>query len=54
MQQAIDAQRRYYSAQDAGQPAEEVERLRRETESLYQAVTDYRLRSLGKHARSLH
>ncbi|SPO69488.1 hypothetical protein [Pseudomonas sp. JV241A] len=54
IQQAIDAQRRYQAAQDAGQPAEEVERLRLEAESLYQAVTEYQLRSLGGPARSLH
>ncbi|MEN5201010.1 hypothetical protein ABE525_17420 [Pseudomonas wadenswilerensis] len=41
IQQAIDAQRRYQAAQDAGQPAKEVERLRQEAESLYQAVTEY-------------
>ena len=28
IQQAIDAQRRYQAAQDAGQPSGEVERLR--------------------------
>ncbi|KDN98893.1 hypothetical protein [Pseudomonas donghuensis] len=54
IQQAIDAQRRYHEAQDAGQPAKEVERLRLEAESLYQAVTEYQLRSLGGPARSLH
>lgn len=41
IQQAIDAQRRYQAAQDAGQPAKEVERLRQEAESLCQAVTEY-------------
>ncbi|CAI8941638.1 hypothetical protein EMIT053CA3_60262 [Pseudomonas donghuensis] len=40
IQQAIDAQRRYQAAQDVGQPSEEVERLRQEAESLYQAVTE--------------
>ncbi|WP_038995189.1 hypothetical protein [Pseudomonas putida] len=54
IQQAIDALRRYHAAQDAGQPAKEVERLRLEAESLYQAVTEYQLRSLGGPARSLH
>ncbi|KJK14905.1 hypothetical protein [Pseudomonas sp. 2(2015)] len=51
---AIDAQRRYYAAQDAGQREKDVERLRLEAESLYQAVTEYQLRSLGGPARSLH
>ena len=54
IQEAIDALRRYHAAQDAGQPAKEVERLRQEAESLYQAVTEYQLRSLGGPARSLH
>ncbi|MNN53729.1 hypothetical protein D3C81_1685030 [compost metagenome] len=54
IQQAIDALRRYHAAQDAGQPAKEVERLRLEAESLYQAVTEYQLRALGGPARSLH
>ncbi|UVM53467.1 hypothetical protein LOY37_13870 [Pseudomonas sp. B21-012] len=54
IRQAIDAQRRYHAAQDAGQTAEEVERLRLEAESLYQAVTEYQLRSLGGPARTLH
>ncbi|AIL61188.1 hypothetical protein [Pseudomonas alkylphenolica] len=54
IQQAINAQRRYHAAQDTGQPAKEVERLRVEAESLYQAVTEYQLRSLGGPARSLH
>ncbi|QVM94194.1 MULTISPECIES: hypothetical protein [Pseudomonas] len=54
IQQAIDAQRRYQAAQDAGEPAAEIERLRLEAESLYQAVTEYQLRSLGGPARTLH
>nr|WP_302184250.1 hypothetical protein [Pseudomonas donghuensis] len=54
IQQAIDGLRRYYAAQDAGQPAKEVERLRLEADSLYQAVTEYQLRALGGPARSLH
>ncbi|WP_460420851.1 hypothetical protein [Pseudomonas sp. ZL2] len=47
IQQAIDALRRYHAAQDSGQPEEDVERLRLEAESLYQAVTEYQLRALG-------
>nr|WP_302184012.1 hypothetical protein [Pseudomonas donghuensis] len=54
IQQAIDAQRRYHAAQDAGQPAKEVERLRQEAESLYQAVTEYQLRSLGGEGATRH
>ncbi|MFJ2548512.1 hypothetical protein ACIOVF_18855 [Pseudomonas sp. NPDC087612] len=54
IQQAIDAQRRYQAAQDADEPAAEIERLRLEAESLYHAVTEYQLRSLGGPARTLH
>ncbi|MCP6697687.1 hypothetical protein D3C77_20000 [compost metagenome] len=54
IQQAIETQRQYHTAQDAGRPAEEVERLRLLAESLFQAVTEYQLRSLGGPARSLH
>lgn len=54
IQQAIDAHRRYREAQDAGLPSNEVERLRLEAESLYQAVTDYQLRALGGPCDTLH
>lgn len=54
IQQAIDAHRRYREAQDAGLPSNEVERLRLEAESVYQAVTEYQLRSLGGPERTLH
>lgn len=54
IQQAIDAHRRYREALDAGMPSNEVERLRLEAESLYQAVTEYQLRSLGGPAHTLH
>ncbi|QHF28050.1 hypothetical protein [Pseudomonas sp. R32] len=54
IQQAIDALRRYPEALDAGQPAKEVERLRLEAESLYQAVTEYQLRALSGYSETLH
>ncbi len=44
IQQVIDAIRQYHDAKDLGAPAEEVERLRVLSESLYQAVSDYQLR----------
>lgn len=47
IREAIEALRTYHNAQDAGAPAEEVERLRRIAESAYQAVTDYQLYALG-------
>jgi len=47
VQRAVDALRRYHEAQAANGPAEEVERLRGEAESLYQAVTDYQRHGLG-------
>ncbi|QBF26864.1 hypothetical protein EXN22_14630 [Pseudomonas tructae] len=54
IQQAIDAQRRYQASQDAGRPGEEVERLRLQAESLYQAVTEYPLRALGGESATRH
>ena len=48
IQQAIDAMREYHQAQDCGAPAEEVERLRLLAESLFQAVSDYQLRTVAK------
>jgi uncharacterized protein YaaN involved in tellurite resistance len=54
VQQAVDALRKYHESQAANGPAEEVERLRREAESLYQAVTDYQLRVLGAPSATHH
>jgi len=48
IQQAVDAMRQYHEAEAAGQPTEEVERLRLLAESLFQAVSDYQLRSVAK------
>lgn len=47
IRQAIPAQQRYHAAQKSDQPAKEVERLRREAESLYQTVSEFQLRLLG-------
>ncbi|WP_447811286.1 hypothetical protein [Pseudomonas putida] len=47
IQQATDAMRRYHEAQDYGAPREEVERLRLIAESLFQAVSDYQMRSVA-------
>ncbi|MNP17267.1 hypothetical protein D3C76_1096960 [compost metagenome] len=44
---AVEALRHYHEAKDEGLPAEEVERLRLQAESLFQAVTDYQLHALG-------
>ena len=48
IQQAVDAMRQYHEAEAAGQPAEEVERLRQQAESLFQAVSDYQLRVMAR------
>ena len=45
--EAVAAMKRYHEAQAAGQPAEDVERLRQIAESQFQAVNDYQLRALG-------
>lgn len=47
IREATDALRTYHSAEAAGAPAEEVDRLRLIAESASQAVTDYELYSLG-------
>ncbi|MGF6392183.1 hypothetical protein [Pseudomonas plecoglossicida] len=48
IKQAIEAMRAYHEAEAAGLPAAEVERLRLLAESLFQAVSDYQLRSVAK------
>ncbi|MNJ78933.1 hypothetical protein D3C77_768110 [compost metagenome] len=47
MQQAVDALRRYHEARDFLAPPEEVERLRLEAESLFEAVQEYQFGVLG-------
>lgn len=54
VQQAIDAMRHYYEAKDLKDPPEVVERLRREAESLMQALQQYQQRALGGVAATLH
>ncbi|MNJ80819.1 hypothetical protein D3C77_793420 [compost metagenome] len=54
MQQAMEAMRRYHEARDSHRSAEEVERLRLEAESLFEAVHEYQRRALGRPAHPLH
>lgn len=54
MTQAINALKRYHEAQAAGQPVEEVERLRLEAEALFQAVSEFQFRMLGQRNDTLH
>lgn len=54
MQQALDAMRRYHEARDLLTPANEVERLRIEAESLMQAVNEYQLSALGGPTATCH
>ncbi|MNM51932.1 hypothetical protein D3C81_630010 [compost metagenome] len=54
MQQAMDALRRYHEARDSLTSAEEVERLRLEAESLFEAVQEYQFRVLGGPTHPLH
>lgn len=54
MQQAMDALRRYHEARDSLTSAEEVERLRLEAESQFEAVHEYQRRALGWPAHPLH
>lgn len=53
MRQTLQALRRYNEA-IGKKPAEEVERLRIQAESLMAAVSEYQLRALSGPARSLH
>ena len=53
MQQALQALRRYNESKGK-RPAEEVERLRLEAESLMAAVQEYQLRVLGGAVQTLH
>ncbi|MNE39906.1 hypothetical protein D3C80_1338850 [compost metagenome] len=48
IQQAIEAARQYHEAEDAGLPADEVQRLRLLADSLYQAVIDCQLIKAGR------
>lgn len=54
MTQAIDALKRYHEAQAAGLLPEEVERLKKETEQLFQAVSEFQFRMLGRRSDTLH
>ncbi|MHC2144059.1 hypothetical protein [Pseudomonas sp. 210_17 TE3656] len=54
VQQAMDALRRYHEARDSLTPVEEVERLRLEAESLFEAVHEYQRRALGWPMHPLH
>lgn len=54
MQQAMEAMRRYHEAKDSLKPAEEVDRLRLEAESLFEAVHEYQRRALGCEGATRH
>ncbi|MGY3082552.1 hypothetical protein [Pseudomonas fragi] len=52
--QASEAVSRYREAEAAGEPPEEVQRLRLLAESLFQVVTDFQLRAQGGELPTLH
>lgn len=54
VKQAVQALRKYHDAQSAGAPANEVERLRCEAESLFQAVNEYQRCALGGRPSTRH
>lgn len=54
MTQAIEALKRYHEAQAAGQAIEDVERLRLKAEGMFQAVSEFQFRMLGKRDDTLH
>ncbi|WP_367863234.1 hypothetical protein [Pseudomonas guariconensis] len=51
IREAIEATRAYHQAEAEGRPAVEIERLRLIADSLYQAVTEYQLRSADDRTR---
>ncbi|MES3708739.1 hypothetical protein QC590_10895 [Pseudomonas putida] len=54
MKQALDALRIYYGAVNAGAPAEVIQQYKDEAEELFQAVSDYYQRSMGRPSGTLH
>ena len=53
MEQAVQALRRYHEAQET-RPAEEVEKLRLESEALFVAVNEYQRQAFGGPAPQFH
>lgn len=54
MTQALDAVKRYYEAQQAKLPDDEIERIRLEAEALFRAVNEFQQRMLGRRSDTLH
>lgn len=54
MTQALDAMKRYYEAQQAKLPDDEIERIRLEAEALFRAVNEFQQRMLGRRSDTLH
>ena len=54
IREAIEAQRRYHAAQEAGASVAEVERLRVLADSLFETITDYQLDALGHQRQTRH
>ena len=54
IQQAIDATGKYHEAKGMGARAAEVERLKLLADSLYQAVTEFQLKSRGEAGDTCH
>ncbi|MFF7108891.1 hypothetical protein [Pseudomonas sichuanensis] len=49
-----DAMKRYYEAQQAKLPDEDVERMRLKAEALFRAVNEFQQRMLGRRFDTLH
>ena len=54
MTQALDAMKRYYEAQQAKLPDDEIERIRLEAEALFRAVNEFQQRMLGRRSDTVH
>ncbi|MBF8659480.1 hypothetical protein [Pseudomonas putida] len=54
MTQALDAMKRYYEAQQAKLPDDEIEHIRLEAEALFRAVNEFQQRMLGRRSDTVH
>lgn len=54
MTQPLDEMKRYYEAQQAKLPDEDVERMRLEAEALLRTVNEFQQRMLGSRFDTLH
>ncbi|WP_070096014.1 hypothetical protein [Pseudomonas sp. NBRC 111139] len=54
MKRALDSLKTYHEAVDAGAPADVIQQYKNEAEELFQAVSDYYQRSMGRSSGTLY